>query len=108
MANGEMIIELREILEGDRQISSKTANRLTLAALADVLENQKKAAADRDEIRKNPMVRVGFFIEKHQKTSAIISILLLSVLVIPHFAELYFFLKPIIENALNLPAGMLP
>jgi len=67
MANGEIIRELREIVQGDSQITAKTANRLTLAALADVLENQKIAAQERKELRENPAVKLGFFYREHPK-----------------------------------------
>ena len=103
MANGEMINELREIVQAERQISSKTANRLTLAALADVLDNQKKAAEERQSLKDNPMVRVGFFMEKHPQRSIVLLALLLSILVVPHLAEFWQFLWPIAAKWFELP-----
>ena len=106
MANGEMIHELREIVQDERQISAKTANRLTLAALADVLENQKTAAAERNDLKENPMVRVGFFMEKYPRRSLIVLIILLTILVVPHLADSVIWLRFIWEKWLELPAGI--
>ena len=49
MANGEMLVEMRKLTEG-KSISDHAFKRLTLAAVADIVENQEEDRTRYDKL----------------------------------------------------------
>lgn len=89
MTNGKMIDELSEILNDKNQINSRTANRLTLAAMKEILQNQQEsrqiyeslfeeAKREREKLQNNLAVQAGFFIEQHPKRFLLFVVLFLT------------------------------
>lgn len=55
--NGETFDEIRKILENGKKIPSHVGLRLTLAALADMRENQQVQAAEIKELQQDSILR---------------------------------------------------
>ena len=104
MANGETLNELRDMLGNGDTIPVKAVNRLTLAALADVLETQKEIKAAVLKLSENPLVRAGFFIASHERLALAVLLLLLMILVLPHAADVWDWVSAFVSKWLDLPA----
>ena len=104
MANGETLNELRDMLGNGDTIPVKAVNRLTLAALADVLETQKEIKAAVLKLSENPLVRAGFFIASHERLALAVLLLLLMILVLPHAADVWGWVSAFVSKWLDLPA----
>lgn len=54
--NGETFSEIRKILETEKSIPAKVATRLTLAALADLRDNQLRQDLRIDEVERDSII----------------------------------------------------
>jgi len=66
-ANGEVIRELRQIINSDERIDQRTALRLQMAATVSIYEMIENI---RTEISNNPMIQLGQFIKQHPRVTA--------------------------------------
>ena len=103
MTNGEMLAEIRNLMDKKDPLTSSErdlALRLTLASLADVrtvLDELLQAHQERDkswqkvlelsedvkELKDNPVVNLGAMIKKYPKFSVIITLVLLAAVLDP-------------------------
>jgi chorismate synthase len=119
MSNDEMLKELGEILgDAGQKLTSNTAMRLTLASVLEtnkkieVLRAERKADAQEvvsklekiesnlgkqvDILCRNPAINLGTFFLAHKKSSSILGIMLLLLILIPNFELLPIFFKAIL------------
>lgn len=91
----EILKEVRALLASGKTLSAQTADRLTLALLADIAEKQDKANQRITRIEK---VSIGVFIERHKTLSIlIVTLIIITLELIPDYAF------PVIAKALGIP-----
>jgi len=106
MANGETFKEIRELLNSEDKISSTVATRLTLSAMADLMDKfdayvladklQHKVIAE--EIEKLKQKNILLWVEKNKAFSGILMVLFLVVfLIAPDLVV------PMIANWVGIP-----
>ena len=120
MADGEVLNEILELLKADK-IPTQSATRLlltsqmvaleTLQEIKDSFVTQEKLAAvvkEQKELKENPLVRAGFFLQKHARVGWTTIAAFLAIFIIPHALQIANWIKPLIEKWLGLPAGLIP
>ena len=110
MADGEVLNEILELLKADK-IPTQSATRLlltsqmvaleTLQEIKDSFVTQEKLAAvvkEQKELKENPLVRAGFFLQKHARVGWTTIAAFLAILIIPHALQIANWIKPLINE----------
>jgi len=90
MANGETFREIRELLNSEDKISATVATRLTLSAMADLMDKFDKYVLDdkvqhkviAEEIEKLKQKNILLWVEKNKAFSGILMVLFLFLYIV--------------------------
>lgn len=120
MADGEILNEILDLLKTDK-IPTQSATRLlltsqvvalkTLQEIKDSFVTKETLSAvvkEQKELKENPLVRAGFFLQKHARVGWTSLTAFLAILIIPHAIQIAEAIKLLVEKWLDLPAGLIP
>jgi hypothetical protein len=97
----EILEEIKTALD-EKEISTATATRLTLKALMVTLASEKVVKQKIEILEKNPLVRIGFFLQKNPQVGIASGITVGGIIFIPHIYEIVAMAKELIEKHIGI------